>query len=225
MLQISQNIARIRKLKGKTQEQVAKELGIKRSTYSNWEKTIVPGIDDIRRIAKILDTPLSDFIDDQSIGMVVKQIAGQVSEPVPVYDVGSRAGIITIYQDDQNTGPIAQLSQELFPGCNHAEIVRGDSMHPVIRNGGVAVGKKFEKTRIISGDIYLIHTINELRTVKYVHELSDGNVLLKSHNKIIPDQTISVNEISMICRKVLGNGVLSNRFMIFCVCWWRDGVT
>jgi transcriptional regulator with XRE-family HTH domain len=62
MLQISENIALARKKRGLKQEEVAQKLGMSRSTYANWEKSIEPSLTDIVRISEILDIPVAELI-------------------------------------------------------------------------------------------------------------------------------------------------------------------
>lgn len=64
MLQISANIAQARESRGLTQAEVAQKLGMSRSTYANWEKTTEPSFSDIKRIAEILDTPVTVLIGE-----------------------------------------------------------------------------------------------------------------------------------------------------------------
>lgn len=57
MLQICQNIKKIRKLKGFTQDTMAQKLAVTRSTYRNWEEETEPDLATIKTIARVLDVP------------------------------------------------------------------------------------------------------------------------------------------------------------------------
>ena len=120
---------------------------------------------------------------------------------MPVFDIGSRLGTVQTYNDN-NEALIGELPRNLFPGCNHAEIVRGDSMHTLVRNGALVVCKGFEKSLIINGDLYLFHTINGLNTCKYIHKVKGEPARLKliSYNKEVPEDEIKVDEITEIYR-------------------------
>lgn len=122
---------------------------------------------------------------------------------IPAYNGNTRMGKIEVYSDDPKMQkPVGYLPAELFPGCNHSERVRGDSMYPLIVNQGWIVGKIVDKQGIIWGEKYVIHTVYGENIVKYVHPSTNGKEYLKikSHNKIIPDQDIPIDDITFCAR-------------------------
>lgn len=64
MSQISENIKQARLSTGKSQQEVADYLDIKRSTYANWEAGTEPTVGDMKRIADFLDTSVSKLIGE-----------------------------------------------------------------------------------------------------------------------------------------------------------------
>ncbi len=130
-----------------------------------------------------------------------KNTTENTNERVPAYDIGSRLGTVPTYSDNSEA-LIGTLPRNLFPGCNHAEIVRGDSMYPLVRNGAVVVCKEFDKGLIINGDIYLIHASNGLNTCKYIHKIKGdpSKVKIISYNKEVPEDEIRIDEILRIFR-------------------------
>ena len=121
---------------------------------------------------------------------------------IPVFTGNTRAGTIEIYTDDptQQT-PIGHLSAKVFPGCNHAEKVNGDSMYPLICNQAYVIGKIIDKKGIIWGEKYIIHTIHGQSVVKFIHPSKTENCIkIVSHNKSIPEQDIPIDDISFCCR-------------------------
>lgn len=76
MLQICINIKRARESAKKTQEEMASLLGVKRTTYANWEKNTEPTFSNLREIAKILNIELGDLLNsDISAGTKAEEIA------------------------------------------------------------------------------------------------------------------------------------------------------
>ena len=58
------NLKEIRESRGISQKQLAEELGIKTSTYNNYEKNgVEPKIDDLKKIAIYLNTSLDKLCD------------------------------------------------------------------------------------------------------------------------------------------------------------------
>lgn len=125
-------------------------------------------------------------------------------EDVPVYYGNTRAGIVQVYTDDQDMEhPVGTLSAKLFPNCDHAEKVTGDSMYPIIINQGIIVGKKVDKQGIIYGEKYGIHTRHGLNVAKFLHPgLENGYIKLVSYNKSVPEQEISMDDI-VFCFRIL----------------------
>ncbi|MBA3673474.1 MAG: helix-turn-helix transcriptional regulator [Chitinophagaceae bacterium] len=67
-MQIPSNIKRARVLAGKTQQEMAGLLGVKRTTYANWETNTEPDIETIRKIAQILGVKFSQLVSDAGEG-------------------------------------------------------------------------------------------------------------------------------------------------------------
>lgn len=107
----------------------------------------------------------------------------QVYESAPV-----QAGIRTVYHDEHEV-PDYVLNIPQFRDCNYGTRASGDSMYPEIRNGDLIICKELPvDARIIFGDVYVIHTMDGIETIKYVHQFTDGTaddpwVLLVPHNK------------------------------------------
>lgn len=59
---LAENLIRLRKNMGLTQEQVASALGIKRSTYAYYEKTTTPPIKTIEQLSRLFGTTAQDVM-------------------------------------------------------------------------------------------------------------------------------------------------------------------
>lgn len=205
-LQICQNIRNARELAELTQEEIAVKIGVGRSTYAGWEKNIEPNLATLSKISEVTGVPLTDLIktDTESYTEKRRKLKNDLSakDDLPVFVGNTRAGTITIYSDDPSQQePVGHLSSKLFPGCNHAEKINGDSMYPLAVNQGLAIGKVIDKKGIVWGEKYIIHTVHGQAVLKYVHpSMEVGHIKIVSHNKKIPEQDIPLDDITFCCR-------------------------
>jgi phage repressor protein C with HTH and peptisase S24 domain len=199
----------------KTLDEIAEDIGLSRPYLSTVKKKGEP-LDILNRLIDYYQNELRSLdVSSESVNSFVveslpkfdyqqerfsKKIADKPD--IPVFTGNTRAGTIEIYTDDpsQQT-PIGHLSAKVFPGCNHAEKVNGDSMYPLICNQAYVVGKIIDKRGIIWGEKYIIHTIHGQSVVKFIHPSKEKDCIkIVSHNKSIPEQDIPLNDISFCCR-------------------------
>lgn len=60
-MSIYEKIRECRRNAGLTQEDAAKKLGIKRTTYANWETRKVPELEELGKLADLFNVPLDMF--------------------------------------------------------------------------------------------------------------------------------------------------------------------
>lgn len=91
-MQINEKIKAARALKGWTQEQIADAIHEKRTSYSGWEKEIIPSFDIVVKIAKATGMPMAEFIRsvDEDMAKIFSNhddnsSATLVSEPIVPY--------------------------------------------------------------------------------------------------------------------------------------------
>jgi transcriptional regulator with XRE-family HTH domain len=209
MLQLFENIKQARLNKGFTQQYVADKLKVKRTTYANWEVETEPDLTKIMEISQILEVGFDQLIHGKvepstyTQKRLNKKLAQEKNDDITVYQPGTKASFINIYDDENKDTPIGKLNSSVFPGCDHAEKVNGDSMYPMINNQAVVVGEKIlDPGGISSGDKYVIHTKRGLRTCKYVHTIDKQPEYIKlvALNKNVPPQTIPIEDIILIMR-------------------------
>jgi hypothetical protein len=198
----------------KNLEQIAKEIGLTRPYLSSVKKKGEP-FDILKRLINQFPDELNgiesitEIVNPSIILPLQKNYQSERlskkngdKPDIPVFTGNTRAGTIEIYTDDpsQQT-PIGHLSAKVFPGCNHAEKVNGDSMYPLICNQAYVVGKIIDKKGIIWGEKYVIHTIHGQSVVKFIHPSKNSNCIkIVSHNKSVPDQDIQLDDITFCCR-------------------------
>ncbi len=127
---------------------------------------------------------------------------GTNEKAIPMYFGNTRAGTIQVYSDDPEMQvPVGHLPASIFPGCNHAEKISGDSMYPLICNQAFLIGKIIDKRGLIWGEKYIIHTQYGQSMVKYVHPSEkEKHIKIVSHNKTIPPQDLPMDDITFVCR-------------------------
>lgn len=128
---------------------------------------------------------------------------GDKESDIPMYFGNTRAGTIEVYSDDPDVNkPVGHLPASIFPSCNHAEKVSGDSMYPLICNQAYVIGRVVDKKGIIYGEKYIIHTKYGQNVVKYIHPSDKGqdHIKIVSHNKQVPSQDLPLDDITFVCR-------------------------
>ncbi|MDA6070681.1 S24 family peptidase [Flavobacterium sp. AC] len=81
---------------------------------------------------------------------------------LPLYDIQTTAGIIYLFGDNENQKPVEFISVPKTSNCDGALYVTGDSMHPLLKSGDIALYKKIFnlQNNIIWGEMYLIYVNN-----------------------------------------------------------------
>ena len=86
------NLARVRKEKGLTQEALALKLNVVRQTVSKWEKGVaVPDADMLCRIGEALDVPVSVLLSDEKITETsdmtsIVEVLAQMNEQLAIHN-------------------------------------------------------------------------------------------------------------------------------------------
>lgn len=116
---------------------------------------------------------------------------------MPVYNIDVAAGTTVLSRE---------LTRENIVGCinlpnlnNDWCVVKvsGESMHPVIRNGGyLAIDRGSDPSTILWGQIYVVVT-DDFRVVKYVrkHPFDSDKVILRSRNENFDDIELQRSDI------------------------------
>lgn len=109
------------------------------------------------------------------------------NEGLPYYDVDFVGGFDETI-NDQTSVPDCYLS---VPGFERADFwcnVRGNSMHPLIKNGDLIALKEVPATSIIYGEVYAI-VMNDIRTIKKIRSSTN-----KAKLRFIPINTEEFDE-------------------------------
>ena len=165
------NLKSIRKKRGYSPEQAARDLGVSINTYRNWEQLKnSPKADTLRKIADYLSVPIDDLVladsqsaaPDQSARMSYIPIYGRIAAGIPL-DMDSMDGRAPIPYEVMRKHPHAFLLK-----------VDGESMSNVLPNGCFALVDPDRKTDIINGNAYAVCVNGYAATIKRVVKLANG---------------------------------------------------
>ena len=116
---------------------------------------------------------------------------------VPYYNVDFSMGY-DLMVNDQTTNCDYMINFTPYNKCDAWCNATGNSMLPTIASGDIIALKKINDFHfLISGEIYAIVTINDLRTIKRVKD-NGKTITLIPDNKDYPEQTIDKHDIRMV---------------------------
>lgn len=114
---------------------------------------------------------------------------GKKEEGVPFYSTNTTDNFIELLQGSilDRPKPYSYITIPHLPNCDGAISVIGDSMHPLLKSGDIALYKHVNDTRnIIWGEMYLIaidHEGDQFFFAKYVQKSDESNrIRLISNN-------------------------------------------
>ncbi|MCW3106528.1 MAG: hypothetical protein JWQ09_1034 [Segetibacter sp.] len=224
---IKERILKVAENQKVNKETFFEELGLGYGNFKGKAKETQPGADIIAKIiakypninVKWLLTGEGEMLNDED------NAANLASEPktdyilqrrhlklepkeiyFPLYRANTRLRedpMIQVYEDDPEMQvPVSFLPQNAFPGCDHGEIATGNSMYPRVVNGGMALGKVIDKTRLVYNELYGIHVKGgSPPVIKYVHESEKpGYITFVSERESLKNQDWAIDEITFMFR-------------------------
>ncbi|HEY5576294.1 MAG TPA: LexA family transcriptional regulator [Clostridiaceae bacterium] len=224
------NIKFLRKRRGRTQDDVAVALNLKRSTLSGYENGVAqPGIDVLVSFSRYfnlsIDTMLKISIPDLSEsqlgelergydayikGSNLRVLATTVNsdnlENIELVPEKAKAGYATGYADPEFIGELPRFRLPFLSEKRKYRTfqLKGDSMIP-IPEGSWVTGEFVQDWReIISGKAYVIFTINDGIVFKVVENnlSNDGKLILYSLNPIYEPYEVHISEVKEIWKFV-----------------------
>lgn len=210
---VNQQIKEMRQSSGKTQEEVATALGIKRSTYATYETGRVDvDIQMLQKLSNYFGVPLSEFLPNAQPIVLPKKIAHapagrlpkkiEYGKAIPFYDIDFAAGDIEFYNGQSTIQASYTMDIPEFSGCT-AFRTYGDSMEKLIKSGDILFGTKIEdwQSHLEYGQVYGIICNDGRRYLKFIRKAvnkEETHFLLKSENKDYDDFIISKSKIKSI---------------------------
>jgi transcriptional regulator with XRE-family HTH domain len=224
------NIKFLRKRRGRTQDDVAVALNLKRSTLSGYENGVAqPGIDilvsfsryfnlSIDTMLKVNIPNLSEsqlgelergydaYIKGSNLRVLATTVNSDNLENIELVPEKAKAGYATGYADPEYIGELPRFRLPFLSEKRKYRTfqLKGDSMLP-IPDGSWVTGEFVQDWHeIISGKAYVIFTINDGIVFKVVeNNLSkDGKLVLYSLNPVYEPYEVHINEVKEIWKFV-----------------------
>jgi transcriptional regulator with XRE-family HTH domain len=224
------NIKFLRKRRGRTQDDVAVALNLKRSTLSGYENGVAqPGIEilvsfsryynmSIDTLLKIDMTKLSEsqlgelergydaYVKGSNLRVLTTTIGTDNVENIEMVPEKAKAGYATGYADPEYIGELPRFRLPFLSEKKKYRTfqLKGDSMLP-IPDGSWVTGEFVQDWRdIVNGKAYVIFTINDGIVFKVIENnlKSDGKLVLYSLNPIYEPYEVHINEVKEIWKFV-----------------------
>ena len=224
------NIKFLRKRRGRTQDDVAVSLNLKRSTLSGYENGVAqPGIEilvsfsryfnmSIDTLLKIDMSKLSEsqlgelergydaYIKGSNLRILTTTVNSDNRENIELVPEKAKAGYATGYADPEYIGDLPRFRLPFLSEKRKYRTfqLKGDSMLPR-PDGSWVTGEFVQDWReIISGKAYVVFTINDGIVFKVVENnlKTDGKLVLYSLNPIYEPYEVHINEVKEIWKFV-----------------------
>ena len=224
------NIKFLRKRRGRTQDDVAVALNLKRSTLSGYENGVAqPGIDilvsfsgyfnmSIDTLLKIDMTRLSEsqlgelergydaYVKGSNLRVLTTTVNSENRENIELVAEKAKAGYTTGYADPEYIGELPVFSLPFLSDKRKYRTfqLKGDSMLP-IPDGSWVTGEFLQDWRnIVTGKAYIVFTLNDGIVFKILENniSKDGKLVLFSLNPLYEPYEVHINEVKEIWKFV-----------------------
>jgi transcriptional regulator with XRE-family HTH domain len=224
------NIKFLRKRRGRTQDDVAVALNLKRSTLSGYENGVAqPGIEILVSFSRYFNMSIDTMLKIDMMKLSESQL-GELERGYDAYIKGSNLRILTTTVDQDNLENIELVPEKAKAGytTGYADPeyigelprfrlpflsekrkyrtfqLKGDSMLP-IPDGSWVTGEFLQDWREIkNGKAYVVFTINDGIVFKIVENnlVNEGKLVLYSLNPVYEPYEVHINEVKEIWKFV-----------------------
>ena len=224
------NIKFLRKRKGRTQDDMAAALDLKRSTLSGYENGVAqPGIDvlvsfsgyfnlSIDTLLKIdiaglsesqlgeLERGYDDYVKGSNLRVLTTTVKSENRENIEMVSEKAKAGYTTGYADPEFIGelPVFNLPFLSDKRKYRAFQLKGDSMFPIPEGSWVTGEYLQDWNELVNGKAYIVFTIDDGIVFKIVENniRKTGKLTLFSLNPLYEPYEIHINEVREIWKFV-----------------------
>lgn len=155
-----------------SQTELAKRIGSSYPTITHWEHgKYIPKQDSLKKIAKVLNKPLSYFIEENS-DKTASNLESSATENMMRLPLLASIPSKTSDIDEKNIESYLYIPRYLFPGADFVIRYDGNSMHPDIQTGSYCIIRN--ESNSIDGKTMLLR----------VGEISDIRRICVKRNKI-----------------------------------------
>lgn len=226
----AKNIKFLRNRRGRTQDDLASALGLKRSTLSGYENNVAePGIEVLIAFSKYfeiaVDTMLKidlsklresqlgelergfdAYLSGSSLRVLATTVDNDNNENIELVPEKAKAGYMTGYADPEFIGDLPVFNLPfLSPDRKYRTFqLKGDSMLP-IPDGSWVTGEYVQDWYdIVSGKAYIVFTMDDGIMFKILENRirKDGKLVLYSLNPIYEPYSVKIGEVKEIWRFV-----------------------
>ncbi len=224
------NIKFLRKRRGRTQDDVAAALNLKRSTLSGYENGIAqPGIEILisfsgyfsmsidtllkMDIPKLSESQLGElergydaYIRGSNLRVLTTTVNSANRENIELVNEKAKAGYTTGYADPEFIGELPVFSLPFLSEKKKYRTfqLKGDSMLPIPEGSWVTGEFVQDWMNIISGKAYIVFTMNDGIVFKIVENnlKKDGRFVLYSLNPVYEPYEVHVNDVREVWKFV-----------------------
>ncbi len=215
----SSNLKHLRKNEGRSQELMAEELGIKRSTLSAYETgSAEPNIKLLQKIARYLNTSVDDllskelselsddsllaakasFIEGEKLRVLPITVESDNKENIELVPVLASAGYLNGYADPEYISSLQRFRLPMLPaGTFRAFEIKGDSMLPVAPGSIVVAEYVVNWKEIYSNKTYIVTTQQEGVVFKRVinNIETDRSLMMVSDNPVYESYNVKIEDV------------------------------
>lgn len=220
------NIKILRKRKGRTQDEVAFALNLKRSTLSGYENGIAQpdietlisfssyfniSIDTLLRvdISKLSESQLGElergydaYVKGSNLRVLATTVNSSNRENIELVNEKAKAGYATGYADPEYIGSLPVFNLPFLSENRKYRTFQltGDSMLPIPDGSWVTGEYLHDWSSIVSGKAYIILTLDDGIVFKIVENNieKDGKLVLYSLNPLYDPYEVHINEVKEI---------------------------
>jgi transcriptional regulator with XRE-family HTH domain len=212
---LAHNLHFLRRKKGLSQQELADQLEIPRTTWSGYELgKVEPNITMLQKISSFFDQPIDrllgeriDFDDleiarDANVRVLAITMDSEDRQNIELVDSKAVAGYLDNFQDPEYISDLPKMFIPNLPtGSYRAFEIHGDSMLPM-PSGSLVISKYVESLREVKDDkTYIIITSSGGIVYKRVKNHPEQHGLTAiSDNEIYPPYLITYDEIREIWR-------------------------
>ncbi len=225
-MNFSKNIKLLRKRRGKTQDELAFALGMKRPTLSGYENKVAePGLDTLIKFAAYFGIAI-DTLLTVDLSILTESQLYQLEHGQDVFITGKNLRILATTVNEENEENIELVPEKAKAGYTNGfadpEFIRelpvfnlpflsknakyrtfqlnGDSMLPIPDRSWVTTQYVQDWSNVHSGDAYVILTLDEGIVFKIVENLieTEGKLRLYSLNPVYEPYDVDIKEVREI---------------------------
>lgn len=214
MGKIAKNIKHLRSLKELTQEQFSIELDISKSRVGSYEEgRSEPPIDILIRLSDFFKIPIDALVkNDLTLGqedafidignqrvLFPMRVDENNNDVIEVVTQEASAGYLQGYSDTEFIANLPIMSLNFLPtGKHRAFPIKGDSMHPWVKDGDVVIGEYLESAQQVKNNwCYIILTKEDGLVYKrvFTNKFDQGYLTLSSDNKIYQPYLLHLSDV------------------------------